>query len=1087
MGTQGTRFSTIGKVGVMTQPTISLAKTTRPRLTTVLPRERLLAMLDEASERSIAWVAGPPGSGKTTLVSNYLEVRKFDHLWYQVDQDDSDVATFFYYMGQAVRKRGEDQHKALPAMSPGYSGDVAAFARGYFRALYSRLHKPFAVVFDNCQEAPLQSKFYDIIAAGLPEIPKDGCVIIISRADPPATMARFRASQKMQLIGWNDLRLTSDELEGMARVRGERIPEESLEQLYEKTQGWAAGAVLMLEHAKMIGKAAEPPASSTPQVIFDYLAGEIFEKFETDTQQFLLRAAYLPQMSPDAAREISQYPGAEALLVNLTRNDYFVTEKRAPGERIYQFHPLLREFLLAKAQEVHSADDRVALCRQAAELLEQSGRVDDAVALLLESADWEQAVRVILNGAADMLDQGRAETLAGWLDEFPPQILRAHPWLVYWQGASRLYTAPRESRRLFELAYQLFESAEKKDHRGLILACCGAVDSVIHEFDDLSLVDRWLEILESLWKMHADDSASDIETTVTRSMFMAVVLRKPDHPNFEFWLERVQAILRSSADPKLRMLVEPLLAVSMMWAGKYSRALDTIQSLRTAVESGGVPPLALVSLKYVESMYYMLVGEHQACRDAVEQALEISRNQGVRVWGDQLFAQGVAVYLEIGELEPAERLLKEMESSRDRRLGRCLYYSLSAWSCLLRDDAISAYKHQRMALSAAQEVGSPFFEVLCRLGWAQVLAATGDVRKSEAQLRRVSGAVSGMNSRLLEFMTHLTSALVASEAGRQAQGRDALRAALKLGRQHGLTHVLWWRPKSMARLCAWALAEDIEVDYVRHLVRVRRLAPAGELGDVAAWPWPFKLFALGKFRLLKDDQPQPLAGKTQSRPLELLKVLVALGGKDVRAEQLAETLWPHVDGDYAYASFTSTLHRLRRLLGVDDAVVLQDGRVTLNPSYFWLDTWTFERVLGQVDAALAGSSKPAADRQLTELAQQLLGLYQGPFLEDESDRACYVAFREHLRSRFLRYTSKLIRRWEHTEQWDKIADYYERAIDVDSLCEGLYRQLMLFHQKRGHASEAVDVYDRCRKTFSALLNANPSAETTAIYESIKRS
>ena len=1081
MATLRTQFSTTGKVGVVTQPTISLAKTTRPRLTTVLPRERLLALLDEASERSIAWVAGPPGSGKTTLVSNYLEARKFDHLWYQVDQDDSDVATFFYYMGQAVRKRGEDQYKTLPVMSPEYSGDVAAFARGYFRALYSTLKKPFAVVFDNCQEAPLRSRFYDIVMAALPETPKGGCVIIISREDPPANMARFRANQKMQLIGWNDLPLTSDELDGIARVRGERIGEESLEQIYEKTEGWAAGAVLMLEHAKMIGKTVEPPVSATPQVIFDYVAGEIFEKFEDETRQFLLRAAYLPQMTADAAQELSQCPTAEALLLNLARNDYFVTEKRAPDERIYQFHPLFREFLLAKAEDLYSGDERTALCRKAAALLDQSGQVDDAVALLLESADWEEAVRVILNCAPDMLDQGRGETLAGWLDEFPPQILRSHPWLVYWQGASRLYAAPRESRRLFELAYQLFQSREDKNYQGLILSCCGAVDSVIHEFDDLSLLDHWLEILESLWKTHAQDSASDIETTVTRSMFMSVVLRRPDHPDFELWLERVQAILQSSTDPKLRMLVEPLLAISMMWAGKYSRALDTIQSLRTAVESGGVPPLALVGLKYVESMYYMLVGEHQACRDAVERALEISRSQGVRVWGDQLFAQGVAVCLEIGELGAAEKLLQEMESNsaRSRRLGRCLYHSLSAWNHLLRDDTLSAYEDQRMALSAAQEVGSPFFEVLCRLGWAQVLAANGDMRKSVAQLRRVTGTLSKLNSRLLEFMTHLTSALVASEAGRQAQGLDDLRMALKLGRQHGFRHVLWWRPKSMARLCAWALAEGIEVDYVQHLIRVRRLPPAGELADVVAWPWPFKLLALGKFRLLKDDQPQTLAGKTQSRPLELLKVVVALGGKDVRAEQLAETLWPHVDGDYAYASFTSTLHRLRRLLSVDEAVLLQDGRVSLNPDYFWVDTWAFERALSRVD------TEPG--ERLTQLAQHLLELYRGPFLEDESGRACYIAFREHLRSRFLRYTGKLARQWEDMEQWDQIIDYYEHAIDVDSLCEGLYRQLMVLYQKRGRIPEAMDVYDRCRKTFSALLSANPSAETTAIYESIKRS
>ena len=321
----------MGKVGVMA-PTISLAKTTRPSLTTVLPRERLFALLDQGSERSIAWVVGPPGSGKTTLISNYLETRKLDHLWYQADQEDTDIATFFYYMGQAALKHRADKRQALPVMSPEYGGDVTAFARGFFRDLYSCLNKPFAVVFDNYQEVSPQSQFHQVITVGLSEIPKDGCVIIVSRTDPPSDMARFRANQKMQLIGWNDLRLTADELEGIALVRGEQVPEEKLEQLYDKTQGWAAGVVLLLEHAKIIGTLAEPPTSVTPQVVFDYLAGEIFEKFEPETQQFLLCTACVPEMTAEVAKQLSAHPSAGALLLNLARNNYFVTEKHTSGE-----------------------------------------------------------------------------------------------------------------------------------------------------------------------------------------------------------------------------------------------------------------------------------------------------------------------------------------------------------------------------------------------------------------------------------------------------------------------------------------------------------------------------------------------------------------------------------------------------------------------------------------------------------------------------------------------------------------------------------------------------------------------------------
>ncbi|MFQ5756120.1 MAG: BTAD domain-containing putative transcriptional regulator [Acidiferrobacterales bacterium] len=1073
----------------MAHRTISLVKTTRPALTNVLPRKRLFSLLDAGRERSIAWIVGPPGSGKTTLVSDYLETRKVDHLWYQVDADDTDVATFFYYMGQAALKHREDNQKPLPVFSPEYGGDVATFARGYFRDLYSRLGKSFVIVFDNCQEAPLVSKFYEIIAVGLSEIPKRGCAILISRTDPPASMARFRANQKMVLIGWNELRLTREELGGFARIRGERISEKNLEHLYEKSQGWAAGVILMLEHAKVMGTVAEPPASMTPQVVFDYLAGEIFDKFEPETQRFLLRTACLPQMTADVAEKLSEHPEAQALLLNLVRNSYFVSEKLAPDQRLYQFHPLFREFLLSKEGEAFSEEERAELRGKAAVYLEQCGQVDDAVPLLLESDNWERVVPLILHHASAMLDQGRGETLAGWLDQVPAKILQANPWLVYWQGVSRFHSAPRESRRLFEHAYELFKSLTVEDYKGLTLACCGVIDSILYELDDLSLLDRWLEVLESHWAMYANSRPSDLETYVTRSMYTSMVLRRPDHPKFEHWFERAQEVSQASSDPKFKMSIDPLIATSVMWAGHYAKALDIIESMRTLAKNNDLPPAALASLRNIESIYHMLVGDHDACRHAVEQGLQISRAHGVRVWDSQLLAHGVAVHLETGELETAERLLKNMEGGlvHSRRLDRCLFHSLSAWNCMLRADAHSAYQHQRIALSVSLELGSPFFEVLSRLGWAQVLAACGDRRKSEAQLRRVTGILSHMNSRLLVFMAYLASAQAALERGQDNSGLRSLRAGMELGRKYNFTHVLWWQPKAMARLCARALAEGIEKEYVQHLIRERRLIPPEESMTVVAWPWPFKLVTLGKFHLLKDDEPQTFAGKAQGRPLELLKVLVALGGKEVRAEQLAETLWPHVDGDYAHASFTSTLHRLRRLLGVDDAVVLQDGRVTLNQSYFWLDTWAFEQALGHTDAALTESPKLTDDSWLTELAEQLLGLYRGPFLEDESDRACYIAFREHMRSKFLRYMSKLIDRWEGAEQWDKVVGYYERGIEVDNLCEGFYRQLMVFYRERGRGAEALEVYDRCRKTYSALLNAAPSAEISAIYKSIQSS
>ena len=89
---------------VVTRAPSPISKIAFPVFGGTFPRKRLFRVLDRARKRPIVWISGPAGCGKTTLASTYLFDRKVPCLWYQIDEGDNDVASFFYYMGLAARR-----------------------------------------------------------------------------------------------------------------------------------------------------------------------------------------------------------------------------------------------------------------------------------------------------------------------------------------------------------------------------------------------------------------------------------------------------------------------------------------------------------------------------------------------------------------------------------------------------------------------------------------------------------------------------------------------------------------------------------------------------------------------------------------------------------------------------------------------------------------------------------------------------------------------------------------------------------------------------------------------------------------------
>jgi len=1067
------------------QPT-SFAKTTRPSLAGVLPRDRLFQRLDALMGSAAVWVTGPPGCGKTTLAASYLEKRKPASLWYQLDEGDADVASFFYYLGLASEQAGKKK-PPLPQLTPEYHAGLPAFTRRYFQALYQRLGPSFAIVFDGYHEVPPQSPFHEVMRIALAEVPPGGAVLLISRSDPPAAMARLRANRALEVIGWRELRLTQEESNALVARRGHKMGGDALVEIYNRTQGWAAGLILMLEQAPSYDPLAATPDLANPGLVFDYLAGELFQKTDPPTRELLLATAYLPQMTAAMAGELAGARDADELLAELYRNNNFVSLKQAQPQPVYQCHPLLREFLLARANEAFDRDRRQALQRRSAELLEAEGLVVEAASLLRAIGDWNGVAALIERHAPRMFRLGMNETLVHWVDTLPREAQERNPWMLYWKAASRLCISPRESRLLHEQAYERFAAQPAPEPRALLLTASGAMDAILYEVDDFSLLDRWIPATEALVKRHPELLSGELEARVASSLVASMSVRQPQHPDLPKWVERSYRASTALDDANLRMLVQWRVALAIMWEGHFPRSLAVIESMRKLAREREVSPFALTTLRLTEASYFMLTNDRDSCLAAARAGIEIEHAEGVTVMSYQLLANGAGGALMAGDLDNAEAMLRQFSDLKGTpaRFDLCLYHLFSAWHALLRQDNVAAYRQQKLALTMAVEVGCPTYMILCHLASAQVHYHGGEERKALAHLQQVYDIARPIKSHLIQFTGLMNYAWLALDTGRRPRsGLRALRYSLEMGKPRGFTAFLLWRPEMLARLCSFALEAGIETDFVSALVRQRRLALDASRDAIAGWPWPYRVQTLGAFRVVKNGAPLTFAGKAQKRPLEMLKVIVARGGRDVAEEHVTEAMWPRIDGDSAHRSFTTTLHRLRKLLGEDRAIVLSEGKLTLDGRLLWTDCWAFEQLTARVDQLLRGPRESVEPEKLAALSGRLVELYAGPFLGNEPEQAWSLPMRDRLRTRFVRSVGEIARYWQSAGEPERAVDLLERALEADGLAESLYRHLMLCHAQSQRRAEAVETYNRCRKALAATLKVEPSPETRALYEKL---
>lgn len=1047
---------------------LSIPKIIPPSSVRLYSRLRLFELFDRCRERgSLIWVSAPAGSGKTSLATSYIAARKLQTLWYQVDAGDGDIASFFFYLGLATRRIAPQHEQPMPVLKSEYLADLPTFSQNYFRELYRRLPRHCIIVLDNFQKAPLHSPLHELLPVLLQELPQDLHLIVLSREVPPASMARLRLNEKVAYLDSAQLQLSDEESQGVSEMRlGEKLPNAAvLRQFHQHTQGWAAGLVLLLEQARVGSTLNSLQILAGRELLFDYFAGEVFAQLTPAEQDFLLKTALLSKVSGSAARELSCNLQAETILEDLTRRNYF-TVRHAQS---YEYHPLFREFLLSRLISKTDANELKLLQLKAGHLLFESGLIDDAVELLQAAHAWQNLIPIVLQQAPSLIAQGRSQVLARWVSALPQPICEDEPWLNYWLGMSQISYSTSEARTSLERAHYGFIS--KGVRVGILLTWAGIVETLVLEFENLTRLEPWIKWLNETLTENPEFPSATVELQVVSSMAMVVLFCREKNEDILPWINRATTALVHIPDLEVRCRLATCLALHASWTGDLGRL--AVIAGQTQQWSSALPHHARSGIGrqyalYCQSLYQWTAGLGDFGSAASEEALLHAVHSGIHVLEHHLVARAISANLCLGNIKKARTYLFQLHVlANSRKLPRQYlfqYHNLPGLLTLIEGDNPKALCEAEESLRISQNIGATVFHrASSHLVAAHALALMQQPHAAQIHLESTLNLAQQFASPFIEFSALLLLAFVES-----AQAYNSvLSRALALGREHHYFNTMVWMPAVMSKLCCLALEHDIEQAYVQKLIRTRQLEPLTPPIHLENWPWPLRLYTLGRFSIVQDGQPLRVnQGKGHKKPIEMLQTLIALGGRKVGVEHIIEHLWPDAEGDAAANLFKITLHRLRKLLLIENAIEFAEARVTLNPKLVWVDSWSLTRLL--------------SESRNHDSFTRSLSLYQGHFLLHEpANNSAIISFRDKQKSRMLGAIKTQIATFESHKDWESMTQLSAQAISLDDLDEDFHSAAIRAYLACGRKAEALRAFELAKQRY-AQMHLKPSHQLQSL-------
>jgi ATP/maltotriose-dependent transcriptional regulator MalT/DNA-binding SARP family transcriptional activator len=1072
----------------------------RPRLT-----DRLLANLSYP----VTLVTANAGSGKTTLVADFLRTHKRQFVWYQLDHTDADPSVFLGYLGFGIKQQVPGFGDAMFSYLHEATGELAQHPERavdvFLNEVLEQVEQQMILVLDDYHHLGPETAVHAVLDRLLAYLPDVLHVIIISREMPPLSLGRLRTHSPLSNIDRSDLLFTDEETQELfRRVFDLELTAEQLAEYRERTHGWitALQLVRQVAHRNVIssrdGHAGAPDLvevlRQSERDIFDYFAEEVFADEEEDVQKLLMRVSLLDRIELDACASLYQGLNCARVLPNLVRRNVFISVASDRRGEEYRLHPLFQNFLRRRLRSEIGRTGVAAEHQRCATYFMERQSWEQAVRHLLAVEDFDGAAKVIAESGPEWISSGALGSLASLADSLPQASVEAHPRaLAHRAEVARLRGEYESAHSLLRRAAALLHEREDKEGEADALHSLG---TLARRHGDRELAFTYLDRAIVLTD---PNSAVRIKCGNTRGLCL---FEMGDWTASE---REFRAALQSAEernDGHYIRLITHNLGLPAMMRGDFSEALRWLsRMLRKDAHTAPMPQEAVAHLNMARCHIYR--GDFAAAERHLDSALERCQLFNLVVARAETFETYGNLYRERGEIERAIEYYERAARAYDEAgisLNKTEWLEERALLSVQIGDFAAARTQIDRLISARPKEKEQLGFFTASLTRTRIRAAQGEYEGAREDLLESLDYFHNQGLYYYETQASAVIALCDLHLGNEPEMIERLKRAIDLAVRYDYefwlkrqisNHPQLFSSEEALELLPQDLREQVESASRESLATPARVIEnlsenVSEIGLHPKVVTDLTVNMLGPVEILRDPT-RPLAADAwpTRRARDILCFIVSRRHRRASKDAIIDTFWGETDFEAVEKNFHPTVSHIRKALNSNQPLkqnflLYRDGDYQLNTEFSYrIDTEEFDRLLTEGENA----RRARHFEECIRAYDQALALYRGEFMQG-SYEPWVEEQRTYYREQYLRVLEALAGVAQTAADWPRAMQLAQLIIREDQFREDIHCVVMKAQAAMGNRGAVKEHYEGLKRLLQSELGVEPSLETRKLYSEL---